>query len=601
MSKAVQYNFSVVAGSNEDGVCDCYQQDTAGLKTAIIVPYVKTYQDREFPIFLTSIGPGGNPERSGKYIVEKMKVGDLIDVTEKTLTDQMVSGRPDVWVWRVIDNFEDRFKQLDIEKQLASRLLKLTEQYDRIVFDFSNKYLVNCDQIDVDEFEGDTVLFGADPSALDGVFANTYVRLAREMVDATYKYDASWRECVSRRTSDYSDWISKLVKPDNCQNVDVTFIIDDEHYKRVYGNDKTITVTNLPLSYNGNFACDLDVISALGLGKKIARQLADLPANVCTPVNLHSFAESIIQTVGGGVTPKHVSFKSMAYNDFAKCGGLLAVSSGSDARPAVTIMEYTPPGSSPDIPTMVLIGKGVTFDAGGISIKPSAKMNEMKYDMCGAAAVIGVMTALNACPSMCKNMRVVGIVPATENLLNGHAVKPGDVITMYDGQTVEVNNTDAEGRLILADMIAYAKDIWKPISIVDIATLTGAISGTLDGTYAGLFSNEAPTPEMCFGRNMSCELLSMCGEFTANNELLWHMPIHRNYDKKLESKFADMANIGPAGAGGSVAACFLKRFVGDNIAWAHLDIAGTAWNSKGATGWGVYSLAAAIAAIDSGV
>ena len=218
----------------------------------------------------------------------------------------------------------------------------------------------------------------------------------------------------------------------------------------------------------------------------------------------------------------------------------------------------------------VLVGKGITFDTGGISLKPGAKMDEMKYDMCGAASVMGTM---NAVAEMALNLNVVGIIAAAENMPSGRATKPGDIVTSMSGQTIEILNTDAEGRLVLCDALTYAGR-FKPASVIDIATLTGACVVALGSKAIGLYSNQ----------DDFAQELRDCGE--AARDRAWHMPLWDEYQSQLDSNFADMANIGGPEAGSVTAACFLARFCKD-YRWAHLDIAGVAWRmgaAKGATG-----------------
>ncbi|MGB1245019.1 MAG: leucyl aminopeptidase, partial [Porticoccaceae bacterium] len=241
---------------------------------------------------------------------------------------------------------------------------------------------------------------------------------------------------------------------------------------------------------------------------------------------------------------------------------------GSVNPPRLIALHYR--GAGDDSAPYVLVGKGITFDTGGISLKPGGGMDEMKYDMCGGASVMGVMNALieNQLP-----VNVVGIIPATENMPNGQATKPGDVVTSMSGQTIEILNTDAEGRLILCDALTYAGR-FKPDTVIDIATLTGAVIGALGKVTAGLLSNDDELAE------------GLLASGTKSGDRAWRMPLWEEYDELLKSNFADMANIGGPQAGTITAACFLARFT-KKYRWAHLDVAGTAWVSgaqKGATG-----------------
>jgi len=247
---------------------------------------------------------------------------------------------------------------------------------------------------------------------------------------------------------------------------------------------------------------------------------------------------------------------------------LLAVSKGS-VEPAKFIeMIYT--GTSKNIPPIVLIGKGVTFDSGGISIKPSSGMDEMKYDMSGAGSVLGTLLAIS---KLKPPVNVVGLIPAVENMPGGAATRPGDIVRTKSGQTVEILNTDAEGRLILCDSLTYAEK-FNPSAVIDVATLTGACVVALGKIATGLFSNS----------DELAEELTDAGENSWDR--VWRMPVWDEYQRQLKSNFADMANIGGREAGSVTAACFLSRFA-TKFPWAHLDIAGTAWNSgtnKGSTG-----------------
>ncbi|MBS1217824.1 MAG: aminopeptidase Metallo peptidase family, partial [Proteobacteria bacterium] len=256
--------------------------------------------------------------------------------------------------------------------------------------------------------------------------------------------------------------------------------------------------------------------------------------------------------------------------DMAKLGmnTLLSVAQGSSQPPKLIVLEYRagPKSQKP----VVLVGKGVTFDTGGISIKPAPEMDEMKFDMSGAGSVLGTIKAI---AEMKLPVNLVGIIPATENMPGGRATKPGDIITSMSGQTVEILNTDAEGRLILCDALTYAER-YQPAAVIDIATLTGACVIALGHVVSGLFANNEA---------LAHEVLA-AGERSGDGA--WHLPLHEEYQEQLHSNFADFANIGGRPAGAVTAACFLARFT-KKYAWAHLDVAGTAWKSgkeKGSTG-----------------
>jgi leucyl aminopeptidase len=303
---------------------------------------------------------------------------------------------------------------------------------------------------------------------------------------------------------------------------------------------------------------------ALAAGIQLARTLGDLPGNICTP----SYLADQARALAGAYKTIKVSVLDKAAMEKLGMGALLSVARGSEEPPKLITLEYQ--GGDKGARPVVLIGKGVTFDSGGISIKPPAAMDEMKYDMCGAASVLGT---LKACAEMKLPLNVVGVIPATENLPSGNASKPGDIVTSMSGQTIEVLNTDAEGRLILCDALSYSKK-FDPEVVVDIATLTGACVIALGSHAAGLLSNDD---------KLANELLS-AGTTAADRA--WHLPLWEEYQQQLDSNFADMANIGGREAGTITAACFLSRFSRD-YRWAHLDIAGIAWKQgkeKGATG-----------------
>ena len=301
---------------------------------------------------------------------------------------------------------------------------------------------------------------------------------------------------------------------------------------------------------------------AVSEGVRLARDLGNLPGNVCSPTYLSERAQKL-DSLGIDVTV-HDEAQMREFG----MGALLSVSAGSRQPAVLIVMQYA--GGDEGASPVVLVGKGVTFDSGGISLKPGAKMDEMKFDMCGAAGVIG---ALHAAATLKLPLNVIGIVPATENLPDGIATKPGDVVTSYSGKTIEILNTDAEGRLILCDALTYAER-FKPAVVVDAATLTGACVMALGKIPAGLFTEDDALAE---------ELLD-AGQ--TSGDRVWRLPLWDDYQSQLDSNFADIANIGGREAGAITAACFLSRFT-SKFRWAHLDVAGTAWESgknKGATG-----------------
>jgi len=303
--------------------------------------------------------------------------------------------------------------------------------------------------------------------------------------------------------------------------------------------------------------------AAIAEGVAFARDLGNLPGNYCTPAYLAEQAVALGKSNGLKVQvleQKDIQALNM--------GAFLAVAQGSRQPPKFIVMEYH--GAGRDEPPVALVGKGITFDTGGISIKPSAEMDEMKFDMCGAASVLGTMRALSL---MKLPINVVGVVPATENMPGGNAIKPGDIVTTMSGQTVEILNTDAEGRLILCDALTYVER-YNPVAVIDVATLTGAMVIALGHVATGMFANN----------DALAREVVQAGE--ASWDRVWHLPLWDDYQEMLKSNFADFPNIGTRAGGSITAACFLSRFA-KAYPWAHLDIAGTAWKSgaeKGATG-----------------
>lgn len=302
---------------------------------------------------------------------------------------------------------------------------------------------------------------------------------------------------------------------------------------------------------------------AIASGVHFAKDLGNLPGNICTPTYLAEQAKALVDSHG-----LQVEVLERAELEELGMGSFLGVAQGSRQPPKLIVLHHNK-GKKNQKP-LVLVGKGITFDAGGISIKPAGDMDEMKYDMCGAASVLGTFKAI---AEMNLPLNVVGIIPTCENLPDGNAIKPGDVLTSMSGQTIEVLNTDAEGRLILCDAITYAER-FEPEVVVDVATLTGACVIALGHHASGVFSNND---------GLAKELVQ-AGENALDRA--WHMPLWEDYQEQLNSNFADMANIGGRAGGSITAACFLSRFA-KKFDWAHLDIAGTAWKSgkeKGSTG-----------------
>jgi leucyl aminopeptidase len=308
----------------------------------------------------------------------------------------------------------------------------------------------------------------------------------------------------------------------------------------------------------------LTLIEAIEQGQNLARDLANRPGNICFPEYLADQALAL-----GAEFPDLLKVNVLDEQQIADLGmySFLAVSKGSERPGRIITMEYT--GATSDAP-VVLVGKGITFDTGGISLKPGAGMDEMKYDMGGAASVLGTIRAL--CESKLP-IHVVGTIAAAENMPSGRATRPGDIVTSMSGQTIEILNTDAEGRLVLCDALTYIKR-FNPAVVIDIATLTGACVVALGSVLTGMF-----TPD----DELAAEL-EQAGHKSFDR--VWRMPVLDDYQEQLDSPFADIANIGGPKAGAVTAACFLQRFTRE-YRWAHLDVAGTAWTSganKGATG-----------------
>jgi leucyl aminopeptidase len=300
--------------------------------------------------------------------------------------------------------------------------------------------------------------------------------------------------------------------------------------------------------------------SATVAGIELAKEWGNRPGNHCTPTLLAGAAQEV------GRLPR-MQCEVLGPKEVAKLGmgSFAAVAQGSSEPLRFIVLQYQ--GAAKDAAPVVLIGKGITFDTGGVSMKPAADMDEMKFDMCGAASVLGVFRALG---EIKPAINVVGLIPSCENMNDGKALKPGDVVTSMSGQTIEVLNTDAEGRLILCDALTYAQR-FSPAAVIDIATLTGACVVALGGVRSGLFSSD----------DALASALDTAGE--QSQDRCWRLPLDDEYGEGLKSNFADVANIGGRAGGAITAAKFLQRFVGE-FPWAHLDIAGTAWKSGGAKG-----------------
>lgn len=306
---------------------------------------------------------------------------------------------------------------------------------------------------------------------------------------------------------------------------------------------------------------------AINEGRQYAKDLGNLPANICTPSYLAEQAKRLAKDYG--FTIEVLGKKQI---ESLKMNSFLSVARGSEETPRFIVLKHLK-GKTKEAP-VVLVGKGITFDSGGISLKPGAGMDEMKYDMCGAASVLGTFKAIG---ELNLKQNVIGLIPTCENMPSGKANRPGDIVTSMSGQTIEILNTDAEGRLILCDALTFAER-FNPATVIDIATLTGACIIALGHITSGLFTR------MDDAHDALAESLSKAAKHA--DDPVWRMPIEEAYQSQLDSNFADMANVGGRPAGSITAACFLERFTRQYV-WAHLDVAGTAWKSgsaKGATG-----------------
>lgn len=347
----------------------------------------------------------------------------------------------------------------------------------------------------------------------------------------------------------------------------------DLYHTKLKEADKTkledITIVGAPDTAQAEW----QTAEAVTQGVAFTRMLVTEPANIIYP---ESFVERAQALTALGVTIKVLDVAEMTKLGM---GALLGVAQGSARPPRLLVMEYDGSNGTQAKP-IAFVGKGVTFDTGGISLKPANGMEDMKWDMGGAGAVTGAMMALAGRKA---KVHVVGVCALVENMPDGNAQRPGDVVTSMSGQTIEVINTDAEGRLVLCDALTWVQQTYHPEVVVNLATLTGAIIGSLGHEYAGLFSNDD---------GLAAQLTAAGA---AAGDPLWRMPLGAAYDKLIDSAIADISNIGPSGKGGSItAAQFLQRFIQEGVKWAHLDIAGMVWAAKpgavwdkGATGYGV--------------
>lgn len=375
--------------------------------------------------------------------------------------------------------------------------------------------------------------------------ASRMARLARALLEASYDFFA-------------------FQKPRPAQDVEVSLVLTTTHCDCM---DCTCVQCECGKTPWVDYEAALSRVYALWAGQRLAKDVANCPPNICTPDYLAQTAQAL-----GRAYPDALSVTVLDKEDMTKegMGAFLAVAQGSSNEGRLAVMVYNPKHKT-DAP-LALVGKGITFDTGGISIKPSAGMDEMKFDMGGAAGVLGAMKALCEAGS---DAHVVAILALAENMPSGTASRPGDVVVSMSGKTVEILNTDAEGRLVLADALTYAQTHYKPRAIVDVATLTGACVVALGHHRSGLFCNDEDL------------LQDIERAAVATGDLVWHMPMDEAYAKGLKSNFADLPNIAGRDGGAITAACFLRHFIEEGTAWAHLDIAGSAWHTgehKGASG-----------------
>ena len=385
--------------------------------------------------------------------------------------------------------------------------------------------------------------------------------LSRALMTCTAKDAVLWTEGMSQKIKQPEQLLEQIALQLTLSHYQYSQTLN--HRKKPPRALRRVSVTPTNLCAPAAAKRALDAGSAIGRGANLTRELVNLPGNICTPKYLAGEARKLAR--------KHaqLSVSILDERKMADLGmhSLLSVGNGSEQPSRLITLKYQ--GGAAKSQPYCLVGKGITFDTGGISLKPGAKMDEMKFDMGGAASVFG---AIHAAALLKLPINIVGIIAAAENMPSGRATKPGDVVTSLSGKTIEILNTDAEGRLVLCDALTYVSR-FSPEEVIDIATLTGAIIVALGHEATGIFSND----------DRLADSLLEAGNRTHDRG--WRFPIWEEYHRQLESPFADLANIGAGGAGSITAACFLAQFAED-YKWAHLDIAGTAFRSspKGATG-----------------
>lgn len=385
--------------------------------------------------------------------------------------------------------------------------------------------------------------------------------LARALMSCNAKDAIIWTEGLSQKVRQPEQLLEQISLQLTLSHYQYSQTLN--HRKKPARPLRRVCVTPTNLCAPAAVKRALDAGSATGQGANLTRELVNLPGNVCTPRYLAGEARKLAK--------RHTSLSVSILDErkMADLGmhSLLSVGNGSEQPSRLIILKYQ--GASAKSRPYCLVGKGITFDTGGISLKPGAKMDEMKFDMGGAASVFG---AMHAAALLKLPINVVGIIAAAENMPSGRATKPGDVVTSLSGKTIEILNTDAEGRLVLCDALTYAAR-FSPEEVIDIATLTGAIIVSLGHEATGIFANDDHLAD------------SLLAAGNRTHDRGWRFPIWEEYHRQLESPFADLANIGSGGAGSITAACFLAQFT-ESYKWAHLDIAGTAFKGspKGATG-----------------
>ena len=419
--------------------------------------------------------------------------------------------------------------------------------------------------------------------SLEGVSAERVLLVGLGNVDVTSEKDfCSALEAIAKSFGNLGCSDAAIALPlDGVKGRDQNFAIhsivmavNDANYRfdslKSKKDDSPAGVKKIRIAVDGDQAGAKQTLAnsiAIMNGSNLTRDLGNLPGNICTPTYLANTAKKMATEF-----KMDVEVLDRKQIEALKMGSFLSVTNGSDEPPKFIVLKHM--GGKPKEAPVVLVGKGITFDSGGISLKPGANMDEMKYDMCGAGTVLGTMRTIG---ELELKMNVIAVVASCENMPSGRATKPGDIVTSMSGQTIEILNTDAEGRLILCDALTYAER-FNPAAVIDVATLTGACVVALGNHNSGLFTRHDEAHDQL------ANALLAAGK--AVGDTAWRMPVEEAYNEQLKSNFADMANIGTPGGGSAVAAAFLERFT-RKYTWAHLDIAGTAWKggaSKGATG-----------------